>query len=87
MSPAEIAERRQALASLKVPPRETEANRAALARVARCYEHFLGHQRQMIAHLLSQFEAVLDTQEPRDIEHARVGLMKALDEIEGESYL
>ena len=87
LGPAEIAERRKVLAALKVPPRETDANRAALARVARCYEHFLGDRREMIAHLLSQFEAVLDTQDPRDIEHARTTLMKALDEIEGESYL
>jgi molecular chaperone HscC len=87
LNSAELAARRQALAALKVPPRETDANRAALARVARCYEHFLGDRREMIAHLLSQFETVLDTQEPRDIEHARANLMKALDEIEGESYL
>jgi molecular chaperone HscC len=86
-TPEEIAERRRELAALKVPPRETDANRAALARVARCYEHFLGERREFVARLLNQFEAVLESQEPRHIEHARGQLLKALDELEGESYL
>jgi molecular chaperone HscC len=87
LSAAEIEARRVALAALKIPPRETDANRAALARVARCYEHFLGDRRELVAHLLRQFESVLDSQESRDIEQARANLLKALDELEGESYL
>jgi molecular chaperone HscC len=87
LSAAEIEARRVALAALKVPPRETDANRAALARAARCYEHFLGERRQIVARLLQQFESVLDTQESRGIEQARTNLLKALDELEGESYL
>jgi molecular chaperone HscC len=87
LSPAEIEERRRVLAALKIPPRETEANRAALARLTRCYEHFLGERREAIADLLRQFEGVMDTQEPRDIEQARAKLLKVLDEIEGTSYL
>jgi molecular chaperone HscC len=87
LSPAEIEERRGVLAALKIPPRETEANRAALARLARCYEHFLGERREAIADLLRQFEGVMDTQEPRDIEQARAKLLKVLDDIEGTSYL
>jgi molecular chaperone HscC len=86
-SPAQIEERRKVLAALKVPPRESEANRAALARAARCYEHFLGDRRGVVAQLLRQFEAILDAQNPRAIEHARVTLLKALDHLEGESYL
>jgi molecular chaperone HscC len=87
LSPAQIEERRSALAALKVPLRETEPNRAALARVARCYEHFLGERREMIAHMLRQFERILDSQDPRLIEQARMQLLQALDELEGESYL
>ena len=87
LSAAEIAARRVALAALKMAPRETDANRAALARAARCYEHFLGERRQIVARLLQQFESVLDTQEPRGIEQARTNLLQALDELEGESYL
>ena len=41
----------------------------------------------MVAHLLRQFESVLDSQESRDIEQGRVSLLRALDELEGESYL
>ena len=74
-------------AALKVPPRETEANRAALARASRCYEQFLGERREAIAHMLHQFEAVLDTQDPAAIESAREMLLKALDDLEGQSYL
>ena len=87
LSPAEIEERRVILAALKVHPRETDANRAALARVTRCYEHFLGERREIVARLLRQFESVLDSQESRDIEQARTNLLRSLDELEGESYL
>jgi molecular chaperone HscC len=87
LSPAEIADRRRVLAALKVPPRETEANRAALARASRCYEQFLGERREAIAYMLRQFEAVLDTQDPSAIESARGMLLKALDDLEGQSYL
>jgi molecular chaperone HscC len=87
LSPAEIEERRRALAAIKVPPRETETNRAALARLARCYEHFLGERREAIAELLRQFEAVMDTQEPRAIEQARNDLLEVLDDLEGTTYL
>jgi molecular chaperone HscC len=83
----EIAERRRVLATLKVAPRETAANRAALARAARCYEHFLGDRREMVANWLRQFEAALDAQDPRSIEQMRERLLKELDALEGESYL
>ena len=71
-------------------PRETQhlvGQDLALARAARCDEHFLGDRREMVAHLLRQFESALDSQESRDIEQGRVSLLKALDELEGESYL
>jgi molecular chaperone HscC len=87
LNPAEIEERRKVLAALKVPPRETDTNRAALARAARCFEHFLGERRELVAQLLRQFEAVLDGQNPRAIEQARLSLLKMLDHLEGESYL
>ena len=37
--------------------------------------------------MLHQFEAVLDTQDPAAIESAREMLLKALDDLEGQSYL
>ncbi len=87
ISPAQLEERRRVLAALKVPPREMEANRAALARGTRCYEQFLGDRRAQIGELLRQFERVLDGQDPRRIEAARTQFMRSLDALEGESYL
>jgi molecular chaperone HscC len=83
----DVEERRKGLADLKVHPRETAANRAALARSARCYEHFLGEKREEIQRLTSTFEAVLDRQDPVAADHARVQLLAALDRLEGQSYL
>jgi molecular chaperone HscC len=87
MSDDEIAARRIALAALKVAPREAESNRAALARANRCYEMFLGSLRDHVAQLTDGFEAALDSQDPRTIDHARTQLIEALDKLEGESFL
>ncbi len=87
LTPEELAAQRTRLAGLKQHPRESEANRAALARANRCYEDFLGDTRQYVASLISRFEAVLDGQDPRSVDHARQELTKALDELEGESFL
>ena len=87
LSAEEIAERRLALAALKVPPRETEPNRAALARGARCYETSLGEKRGLVATWLRQFEVALDAHDPHRIDNAREHFLEQLDSLEGESYL
>src|ERR1700722_3902838 len=87
LSAEEIAERRLTLAALKVPPRETEPNRAALARGARCYETSLGEKRGLVATWLRQFEVALDAQDPHRIDNAREHFLEQLDSLEGESYL
>jgi molecular chaperone HscC len=79
--------RREALAALKVHPRDTEASRAILARATRCWENALGEQRQHVDHLIGQFQAVLQIQDPRAVEIAHRQLGEALDAIEGETYL
>jgi molecular chaperone HscC len=86
-SSADFDERRAALAALKQHPRESDANAQALARAARCYEDYLGDKRQHVAHLIAQFEAVLDGQDPRQIEQARQQFLAALDALEGETWL
>ncbi|MDR3507222.1 MAG: molecular chaperone HscC [Caulobacteraceae bacterium] len=86
MSPAELERRRASLAQLKQHPRENDANRHALARGARCYEAFLGERREFVARCLAAFEAVLDGQDPRAVEHAREALLKQLDHLEGETW-
>ena len=87
MASEEMKRRHDELAALKIPPRDTALNRAALARAARCYEQFVGDKRAQIGRLTGHFEAVLDRQDPREIEIAREEFMKALDEIDGERYL
>jgi molecular chaperone HscC len=87
LNSAEMKKRREALASLKVHPRESDENRVALARGARCYEQFLGTKRELVGQLIGRFESVLDAQEPNAIAHAREEFMKALDGLDGDSYL
>ncbi|MEN3749773.1 Hsp70 family protein [Sphingomonas sp. HF-S3] len=87
MTEREIAERRDALAALKIHPREESENAAVRARAARCYESFLGDSRDMVGRWITQFDSALDTQDPRIIREAREQLVAALDQLEGERYL
>lgn len=82
-----LADRRAALAALKVHPRDTEANRAALARAERCWEGHLGQTRDMVDQWIAAFQAALESQDPRVAERARQDLVAALDELEGRTVL
>jgi molecular chaperone HscC len=84
-SPEETEQRRIQLAALKVHPREAAPNRAVLARAARCFEQLLGEGRAMVSHQIADFEAVIDGQDPIQIEKAREQLIHWLDELEGET--
>jgi molecular chaperone HscC len=79
--------RREALAALKIHPRDADENRAALARGTRCYEQFLGERREHVGRLVGRFETILDRQNPKEIEAARAEFMNALDAVDGERYL
>ena len=83
----DLERQRAKLASLKVHPRETEVNRAALNRAVRCYENSLGEQRANVGAITARFESVIETQDPRAIEHARKELLTALDHLEGKTLL
>jgi molecular chaperone HscC len=83
----DMDKRRAALAALKQHPRDADANRHALARAERCYENSLGDTRTHVARLTTEFEAVLDRQDPREVERARAAFLSALDGIEGETWL
>ena len=87
MSEAEVDKRRTELAAYKTHPRDQDANRAALARAARCYEQLLGEERAQVGQWISTFEAVLERQNPREIEASRTAFLKALDTIDGKSFL
>jgi molecular chaperone HscC len=84
---AALERRRKELAALKVHPRDRDENRAALARAERCYEMQLGDKRELVSRVITSFEAVLERQDPREVEQARTQLLAALDGIEGESFL
>jgi molecular chaperone HscC len=84
IDPAELAARRAALAALKVHPRDEARHRALLARAERCFELFLGDQREFVAGLIAHFEAVLATQEPREIAEAHAAISARLDQLERE---
>jgi molecular chaperone HscC len=87
MDAGELEKRREALAALKVHPRDQELNRAMLSRAERCYEDALGERREIIGRHLSFFASVLEGQDPRTIDAAREEFAKTLDAIEGETFL
>ena len=87
VDPGELARRREALAALKVHPREVEANRAALARGERCWQDSLGDKREDLSLIIATFQAALDTQDPRVVERARETFTEELDRLEGATYL
>jgi molecular chaperone HscC len=84
---ARIAARRAELAALKLHPRDDSVNAALLARTKRCYEAHLGEVRLMVGGLLSRLESAFDSQDPRTVSAAREEVTRALDELEGESFL
>jgi molecular chaperone HscC len=87
MSDDEVKRRREALAKLKVHPRDQEANRTVIARAERCYEQALGERREIVAQCLSQFITAVEGQDPRAIDAARDKISRDLDGIEGETFL
>ena len=87
MSEADLAERRKILDALKVHPRDEAVNAAALARANRVFEGHLGDTRHFVGDLIGSFMAVLERQNPREIDAARTEMEAALDRIDGESFL
>ena len=58
-------------------------NRSVLARAERIFEESLGDLRDVVGRLLSEFEVVLNGQDPGEIERARLEFVKELDRVEG----
>ncbi|HTU12001.1 MAG TPA: molecular chaperone HscC [Allosphingosinicella sp.] len=83
----QLAERRAALALLKVHPRDDEMNMAVKARAGRCYENLLGDERHYVGMLMSRLDQAIESQDPRTIERVRAEVAGELDKIEGESFL
>jgi molecular chaperone HscC len=82
LSDEEIARRLQALAELKIHPRDRMENRTALARAERLYQLFRGDLRAWLAQQILLFEQVLATQDPRVINPKRLAFEELLDRLE-----
>lgn len=82
----EIRERLKALESIKVHPREVQANLATIARLERIYEERLD-LRPMLEDWLSTFMAHLESQDVTNIERVRKELDGALAQIDPSPYI
>lgn len=81
LDPADIAQRLQALAALKVHPRDQQANLAWMARAERLYAEYLDHREPLQA-MIDQFQRALDSQDLARIDTLRRDLEAVLDRIE-----
>lgn len=84
MSREEIDRCLQAIAHLKIHPRDHMQNRALLARAAKLYETTLNETREQIGYLIAQFKAVLETQDENRIGPAREKFDQIIKTIEAQ---
>jgi molecular chaperone HscC len=87
LSPAQVAERLQALSQLKIHPRDQLENRTLLARGERLYEQFRGHEREWLGAQILRFEQLLATQDARAIAPGRREFQALLERAERDSFL
>ncbi|GLS26600.1 molecular chaperone HscC [Marinibactrum halimedae] len=87
LSEEEIGKCREKLAQLKFHPRDQEENKALVAKGERLYESFIGEQREWIAQILKAFDAVLERQNPIEIQQERKKLSQILDDLDNEDWL
>lgn len=83
MTPQQIEARLKELAAIKIHPRDRTENRLLIAKGERLYEEALGQRREIIAALIHQFEAVLQTQNEKDVKQAAEALKERLEQLEG----
>ncbi len=82
LTPAQIAERRASLAALKTHPRDQAENMGVLAQAERMYQESLGRPREVLGEMIAEFVAVLDRQDPREIEVHRTSLGERLVQLD-----
>jgi len=81
LSNKEIREARAAMKRIKFHPRESLPNRTALARADALYTEVTGVEREMLGQLLAAFRAVLETQQPEEIDPVRAELNALVDSL------
>jgi len=82
LTPEEIQQRLQALAQLKIHPREQQVNTLLSARLERLYQESLGDLRDQIGYWAKQFQQALDSQDERQIRETRTELSKQLSALD-----
>lgn len=82
LSEQQVAEALRRLERLKVHPREEQENRYLIERAKRMYADHLGETRQVLQHALLRFEAVLDAQDPQQINPARRDFRELLEQLD-----
>lgn len=82
LSSEEIAERLQALAELKVHPRDQQINTLLVARLERMYQESLGELREEIDRCANLFQQALASQDEHIIRQARNDLSERIAQLE-----
>lgn len=83
MTPQEVQERLDALAAIKIHPRDQSENRVVMARAERVFEQVLGQQRGAVGNAIAVFQGALDSQQPERIREVRSAVARLLDQVEG----
>ncbi len=83
MTPAEIQESLRKLQAIKIHPRDKEENKLLLCRGERLFEESLGNKRNYISDIIAEFEAVLASQDEKQIKKAAARVKELFDEMEG----
>lgn len=86
LTDAEKAKSLKRLAEYKFHPRDHEINRMVVAKGERLYATSLGEKRDYIAKLLSEFDALMERQNPSEILKGRTKLEKILEELDSEEW-
>ena len=84
ISESEIKERLEKLQAIKIHPRDQIVNRLIIERGERIFEENPSEIRNYVSNILSQFEAILESQDNIKIEEARKNISSIFDEIEGD---
>ncbi len=82
LSDEELEQRFEALAEIKLHPREQAENAALLARAERIYAESLRGQRDYVRSMILEFEAAITDQSNRDIASIRSAFGEALEDLE-----
>jgi len=86
-TPDDLEKRRKELEKLKIHPRDMEVSRALLARADRCWENALGEDRDYIGAIVTDFQKILNKQDPKKAIEAGKKLKDLLDTIDGQTFL